>query len=1514
MANSGYFGGTVDLTLDLAKFASSELERVETNRGKNKKVGDKNDEKEVENDDISSDREYQVTQLARKISRDSESNRDNALHKTESRSAISRVFNSLERRRTGTNEKVQINPFIDTSDPQLDPNSDKFNPKLWAKSLFQLFSRDPDRYPTRTAGVSFSNLGVYGFGSDTDFQKNVLNIWIDGFNSFKSLFGGKTRRRIQILREFDGLVKSGEMLVVLGRPGSGCSTLLKTLSGETFGLNLEEGSNIQYQGVPYSVMQKNYRGETMYQAEVDVHFPQLTVGQTLTFAALARTPRNRIPGVTREQYAEHMRDVVMAVFGISHTLNTKVGNDYVRGVSGGERKRVSIAEALLSLSPLQCWDNSTRGLDSASALEFVKTLKLGSDMSGSTCIVSLYQASQSAYDMFDKVTVLYEGRQIYFGPTKAAKEFFIKMGYTCPDRQTTGDFLTSLTNSSERIVTPGFEKLVPRTPDEFQKRWHESDERKQLLLDIEAYEKEFPEGGEQLQKFKESRNAQKAKGVPSRSPYTISIPMQIRLCITRGFQRMKGDKEVVFATVFGNNIMALIVGSVFFHIPEGTNGFFSRGSVIFFAVLLNAFASGLEILTLYQQRPIVEKHDKYALYFPFSEAVSSMLVDMPVKIVVAVFFNIIIYFMANLRQSAGSFFIFFLFSFSCTLTMSMIFRTIGASTRTMAQAMAPAAVFMLMLIIYTGFALPIAYMHPWFRWLNYLNPIGYAFESLMINEFQGRVFPCSQFVPAGPGYENISGKERICSVAGAVAGNDFVSGTEFIVNNYRYYPSHLWRNLGIMYAFMVFFLFTYLWATEKVTAQPSKGEVLVFKRGYEPKKKVQADEEEVLNGDHKPENHDANEFKIQKQTDIFQWTDVCIDVKVKGGTRRLLNKVDGWVQPGALTALMGVSGAGKTTLLDVLASRATMGVITGDMLVNGKPRDSSFQRKTGYVQQQDLHLQTTTVREALEFSALMRQPDTFSREEKLAYVEEVIQLLEMEEFSEAVVGVLGEGLNVEQRKRLTIGVELAAKPELLLFFDEPTSGLDSQTAWSICCLMRKLAESGQAILCTIHQPSAMLLQQFDKLLFLAAGGRTVYFGHIGENSSTLINYFESNGGTPCPRAANPAEWMMEVIGAAPGSNSEIDWPEVWNASPEKAAVRKELERMRVELSAKASDSKNQLDAKKTFAVGFWTQLYHVFIRVNLQYWRTPSYIYSKLFLGSATSLFIGFSFWKAGTSLQGLQNQLFSIFMLYTTFANIVQQIMPNFVTQRALYEVRERPSKTYSWQAFMVANILVEIPWQTLMAVITFFCYYYPVGLQNNAAYTNSTAERGGLMFLLVWVFYIFSSTFAYMMIAGIETAETGANISNLLFSLCLVFCGVLATPEALPGFWIFMYRVSPFTYLVSAMLSTGVANAPVVCSEIELSVVQPPSGMDCGQYLKPFLDFFGGYLINGNATSDCKFCSVSNTNTYLAAVNIFYHNRWRNLGFLFIYIVFNIFAALFIYWLARVPKEKKAKKSKKE
>lgn len=162
-------------------------------------------------------------------------------------------------------------------------------------------------------------------------------------------------------------------------------------------------------------------------------------------------------------------------------------------------------------------------------------------------------------------------------------------------------------------------------------------------------------------------------------------------------------------------------------------------------------------------------------------------------------------------------------------------------------------------------------------------------------------------------------------------------------------------------------------------------------------------------------------------------------------------------------------------------------------------------------------------------------------------------------------------------------------------------------------MLRKLADNGQAILCTIHQPSAILFQEFDRLLLLAMGGKTLYFGDIGESSKTFTSYFERNGAKLCEKEENPAEWMLEVTGAAHDTECPQDWSTIWAESDERKAVKAELGRMKEELSQQALPV-DDLDALRPFAVPFGTQLWHVLVRVFQQYWRTPSYLYSKVAL------------------------------------------------------------------------------------------------------------------------------------------------------------------------------------------------------------------------------------------------------------------------------------------------------------
>ena len=304
---------------------------------------------------------------------------------------------------------------------------------------------------------------------------------------------------------------------------------------------------------------------------------------------------------------------------------------------------------------------------------------------------------------------------------------------------------------------------------------------------------------------------------------------------------------------------------------------------------------------------------------------------------------------------------------------------------------------------------------------------------------------------------------------------------------------------------------------------------------------------------------------------------------------------------------MGASGAGKTTLLDVLADRKTIGTIEGTRLMGGQPIGVDFQRGCAYAEQQDEHEWTATVREALRFSAYLRQPADVPIAEKDAYVEEIISLLEMDDIADAMIGFPGFGLSVEARKRVTIGVELASKPQLLLFLDEPTTGLDGQSAYNLVRILRTLAAAGQAILCTIHQPNALLFENFDRLILLKKGGRCVYNGPIGKDSVVIRDYFARNG-AHCPDSDNPAEFMLEAIGA--GSRRRIgdrDWADIWADSPELEAIKHEIKVINDQAARDFGTGTTAGVVQTRYATGFLFQLSTVARRTQRSMWRMPDY-------------------------------------------------------------------------------------------------------------------------------------------------------------------------------------------------------------------------------------------------------------------------------------------------------------------
>lgn len=298
---------------------------------------------------------------------------------------------------------------------------------------------------SKRIGVIWEGLTVRGVGG----VRNIVKTFPEAFVSFLNvvetamhIFGyGKKGREFAILKDFHGVVKPGEMVLVLGRPGSGCTTFLKVIANQRFGYTGIDGE-VLYGPYDAKTFGARYRGEAVYNGEDDIHNPTLTVGQTLGFALDVKTPGKRPNGMSKKEFKDKVIHLLLKMFNIEHTINTIVGNPFMRGISGGERKRVSIAEMMVTSACICAWDNTTRGLDASTALDYAKSLRIMTNIYKTTTFVSLYQASENIYSQFDKVMVIDEGRQVFFGAAREARAYFEGLGFKEKPRQTTPDYLT----------------------------------------------------------------------------------------------------------------------------------------------------------------------------------------------------------------------------------------------------------------------------------------------------------------------------------------------------------------------------------------------------------------------------------------------------------------------------------------------------------------------------------------------------------------------------------------------------------------------------------------------------------------------------------------------------------------------------------------------------------------------------------------------------------------------------------------------------------------------------------------------------------------------------------------------------------------------------------------------------------------------------------------------------------------------------------------------------------------
>ncbi|GAB1312526.1 ATP-binding cassette transporter snq2 [Madurella fahalii] len=1362
---------------------------------------------------------------------------------------------------------------------------------------------------TKKLGVVFRNLTVKGATSGATLVRTLPEAILGTFGPdlygilcrfFPALRLSRQGQLRTLINDFTGVVRHGEMMLVLGRPGSGCSTFLKVIANNRDSYASVEGS-VSYSGISADEARKHYRGEVVYNPEDDQHMPTLTVGQTLRFSLLNKTRKNLRGDVAT------IIDALLRMFAIKHTANTLVGNAYVRGVSGGERKRVSIAETLATKSTIVCWDNSTRGLDASTALDYAKSLRIMTDVSDRTTITTLYQAGEGIYDLMDKVMVIDEGRMLYQGPAKEARKYFEDLGFYAPPRQTTADFLTSICDPNSRKFREGYEKSCPKTAEELEKAFRSSAAYKKVLADVEDFEKHLEKTGHaDAQTFKDSVQQQKSRRVLSNSNYTVPFWKQVLICTRREFWLIWGNKTELYTKYFTIISNGLIVGSLFYDSPASTAGAFLRGGAGFFGIVFLGWLQLAELMKAVSGRVVVARHKDYAFYRPSAVNLARALTDLPILVAQVIIFGVLMYFMTGLDLDPGKFFIYLLFVYTTTFCITALYRMFAALSPSINDAVRFSGLALNILVMYTGYVIskPILLSQKiWFGWIAHVNPLSYAFEAVVSNEFHGRMMECAptQLVPQGPG---ILPTNQGCATPGAQSGSGGVLGDDYIGQQFNYSRANLWRNFGVLIAFSVLYLIVTVVATEAFSFGSSGGGALVFKRSKRTAKQIKseglADEEKGnTSGDSSAtsmSNGDGAALKgLTKSERIFTWEDVSYTVPTPAGPKRLLDKVSGYAKPGVMVALMGASGAGKTTLLNTLSQRQTIGVVSGSMLVDGKPLSGDFQRSTGFVEQMDLHDETATIREAIEFSALLRQNRDIPRQEKLDYVDKVLDLLELTEIQDAIISSLG----VEQKKRLTIGVELAARPSLLLFLDEPTSGLDAQSAFSIVKFLRKLCAAGQAIICTIHQPSSDLIQEFDQILALNPGGRVIYSGPVGENGSAVVKYFADRG-VHCPPGRNVAEFLLEtaIKGGRRPDGRRINWADEWRESAENKELLAEIQRLKAERGKAVEQSQATSSSEDhEFAAPVPQQIIQLTKRMFLHQWREPSYLYGRLFTAVLVGIFNGFTFWKLGDTAADMQNRMFSCFLIIMIPATVLNQVLPKFYLNRALWEAREHPSRIYGWVAFCTAEVISEIPGSLIAAVLYWLLWYLPTGLPYDA-------PAAGYVFLMTLLFFLFQSSWGQWICAWAPDFTVISNVLPLFLVVFSLFNGVVVPYDQMNVFWKYwVYWLNPSTYWVRGVLAAALPGQTVRCAANEAAYFNPLSGQTCLQFAGDFVQQARrGYLINPNDTSNCGYCPYENGSEYLASLSISPDQKWRNFGIFLVFCVTNWALVYFFIYTVRV------------
>ncbi|KAI7983289.1 Pleiotropic drug resistance protein 2 [Camellia lanceoleosa] len=1263
--------------------------------------------------------------------------------------------------------------------------------------------------------VRFQNLSVAGDAYvGTRALPTLLNSTMNAIEGIIGMVGlSRSKKRvIKILHDVSGVIKPSRMTLLLGPPSSGKTTLLKAIAGKSDD-DLKISGKVTYCGKEFKefVPQRT----SAYISQHDLHYGEMTVRETLDFSGrclgvgtryemlVELSRREKEAGIKPDpeidafmkatavagQETSLITDYVLKILGLDICADIMVGDDMRRGISGGQKKRVTTGEMLVGPAKAFFMDEISTGLDSSTTFQIVKFMRQMVHTMDVTMVISLLQPAPETFNLFDDVILLSEGQIVYQGPRENILEFFEYMGFKCPKRKGVADFLQEVTSKKDQEQY-WFKKNQPY--------------RYVSVNDFAQAFNSFHIGQQMTEELRIPYDQSKAHPAALvTESYGISNRELFKACLSREWLLMKRNSFTYIFKTTQITIMATIALTVFLRteMKTGTVEDASKYLGALFFSLINIMFNGMAELAMTVFRLPVFFKQRDSLFFPaWAFSLPIWLLRIPVSFMESAIWIILTYYTIGFAPSITRFLKQFLAFFGVHQMALSLFRFLAGAGRTPVVANTMGSFTLLLVFVLGGFIVSKDDIKPWMIWGYYVSPMMYGQNAIAINEFLDKR------------WSNLAAGSSQLSVGKTILKSRGLFRTEY----------WYWICIGALLAYSLLFNGLFIAALTYLNPFGDSKAVISEEEDDESSNKRQlASNGEGIDmavrnaqGSTSSNVDGANQSKrgmvlpFAPLSLVFDhvnyYVDMPAEMKSQGvdETRlRLLRDVSGAFRPGILTALVGVSGAGKTTLMDVLAGRKTGGYIEGNISISGYPKNQeTFARVSGYCEQNDIHSPFVTVHESLLYSAWLRLSKDVNTETKQMFVAEVMDLVELNTLKNALVGLPGvNGLSTEQRKRLTIAVELVANPSII-FMDEPTSGLDARAAAIVMRTVRNTVDTGRTVVCTIHQPSIDIFEAFDELLLMKRGGNVIYAGPLGRHSHKLVEYFEAVPGVPkITEGYNPATWMLDVSSTAVEAQLDVDFAEIYANSD---LYRRNQELIK-ELSTPAPGT-NDLYFPTKYSQSFLTQCLACFWKQHWSYWRNSQYNAIRFFMTIVIGVIFGVIFLGKGSKIQQQQDLLnllgatySAILFLGASNANAVQIVV---AVERTVF-YRERAAGMYSELPYAFAQVAIETIYVVIQTLIYALLLYSMIGFE-------WTAVKFFYFYYFIFMCFTYFSMYGMMVVALTPNHQIAAIVMSFFFSFWNLFSGFLIFRPNIPIWWRWYYWCSPVAWTIYGIFTSQVGD----------------------------------------------------------------------------------------------------------